>query len=119
MPSFDAETAMRGTGAGDRPVETQGVPDRAPKRALAPAGVPDDEAARRQRFARQMERGVSGIHFDSARWIAQFPGVTATERARSTQRLLLATEPQQPLLLSSDSLTLVRALAQDAAFQLK
>ena len=119
MPSFGAETAMRGTGAGDGPVETPGVPDRAPKRALAPAGVPDDEAARRQRFARQMERSVSGIHFDSARWIAQFPGVTATERARSTQRLLLATEPQQPLLLSSDSLTLVRALAQDAAFQLK
>ena len=82
-------------------------------------GAADDENARRQRFARQMERGLSSLHFDSARWIAQFPGATPTERARWAQRLLLTVEPQLPTDLDADSLTVVRGLVLDAAYQLK
>ena len=59
----------------------------APKRALAPQGVADDDKARQQRFLRQMERGLASLDFDSARWMAQFPGTTAAERARAAQQL--------------------------------
>jgi hypothetical protein len=90
-----------------------------PKRAVAPQGVPDDEKARQQRFLRQMERGLSRLHFDSARWMAQFAGATSAERAQAAQRLLLATEPQQAADLHTDSLALVRGLVLDAAYQLK
>ena len=89
-----------------------------PKRAITPGGVGDDKA-RQQRFARQMERGLSSAHFDSARWIAQFPGGTPSERARGAQHLLLAVEPQQAADLTADSLTLVHGLLLDAAYQLK
>ena len=91
----------------------------APKRALAPQGVPDDDKARQQRFARQMERGLASLDFDSAHWIAQFPGVTAAERGRAAQQLLLATAPQQPPDFDADSRTLVHAIMLDAAYQLK
>ena len=90
----------------------------APKRAITAAGVGDDQA-RQQRFARQMERGLSSAHFDSARWIAQFTGVSPSERARGAQRLLLAVEPQQAADLTADSLALVHGLVLDAAYQLK
>ena len=90
----------------------------APKRALTPQGVPD-EAARRQRFVRQMERGLASLEFDSARWMAQFPDAGATERERAAQRLLLATAPQVSPELPADSLTFVRGIVLDAAYQLK
>jgi hypothetical protein len=84
----------------------------------AEAVVPD-EKARQQRFARLVERGLAGLHFDGARWIGQFPGATAVERARWAQRLLLATEPQRAPDLDAEPLVLVRGLMQDAAYQLK
>ena len=90
----------------------------APKRAITPGGVNDDKA-RQQRFARQMERGLASVQFNSARWIAQFPGGTPSERAREAQRLLLAVAPQQAADLTADSLTLVHGLVLDAAYQLK
>ena len=91
----------------------------APKRALAPQGVPDDEKARQQRFLRRMERGLASLDFDSARWIAQFPGATTAERGRAAQQLLLATGPQQRPDFDADSRTLVHAIVLDAAYQLK
>jgi uncharacterized protein (DUF1800 family) len=90
----------------------------APKPALAPQGVTDD-AARRQRFLRQMERGLARLDFDSARWMAQFPGDSTTDREQAAQRLLLATTPQVSPDLHADSLTFVRGIVLDAAYQLK
>jgi len=66
-----------------------------------------------------MERGVSNIHFDAARWLAQLPGETAAERGKRAQRLLLAVAPQQTIDLSADAPALVRSLVLDAAYQLK
>lgn len=80
-----------------------------PKLASTPQGVPD-EATRRQRFLRQMERGLASLDFDSARWMAQFPGANAADRERAAQRLLLATAPQASPGLPADSLTFVRGI---------
>jgi len=91
----------------------------APKRALAPQGIADDEKTRQQRFLRQMERGLASLDFDSARWMAQFPGAAPAERARAAQQLLLATAPQQRPDYDADSRTLVHAIVLDAAYQLK
>ncbi|MEO8303483.1 MAG: DUF1800 domain-containing protein [Betaproteobacteria bacterium] len=77
------------------------------------------DAVRRQRFIRQMDRGLSGVHFDSDPWMTRFPGETPVERARWAQRLLLPVEPQQATDLSADSLAVVRGLVLDAAYQLK
>ncbi len=90
-----------------------------PNRVLAPQGLPDDDKARRQRFLRRMERGLANLDFDSARWIAQFPGVSPAERGRSALQLLLATAPQQRLDFDADSRTLAHAIVLDAAYQLK
>ena len=91
----------------------------APRRALAPQGTASDDKARQQRFARQMERGLASLDFDSAQWLAQFPGSTPADRARASERLLLATEPSQPLDFGADSRTLVHAIVLDASYQLK
>ena len=90
-----------------------------PNRVLAPQGLPDDDKARRQRFLRQMERGLANLDFDSARWIARFPGASPAERGRAAQQLLLATAPQQRLDFDADSRTLAHAIVLDAAYQLK
>jgi len=91
----------------------------APKRALDPQGAADDAKARQQRFLRQMERGLASLDFDSARWMAQFPGTNAADRGRAAQQLLLATAPQQQPDYGADSRTLVHAIVLDAAYQLK
>ena len=82
-------------------------------------GPADVDKVRAQRFARAMQRGLASVQFDSARWIARFPGDSAAIRNRSAGRLLLATLAQQPLDESSDSLTFVRTALLDAAYQLK
>ncbi len=74
---------------------------------------------RRTRYANAMERGMASLEFDSVHWMAQFPGATAAARARAAQRLLLATAPQATPDYNADSMTLVRGLLQDAAFELK
>ena len=99
-------------------MESTAAGDQAPKGAALP-GAANAERARQQRFARQMERGLSSLHFDSARFMAQFPGTAPNERARWAQRLLLAVAPQQPTDSTADSLAVVRALVLDAAYQLK
>ena len=86
---------------------------------LAMPNAASAERARRQRLARQMERGLSSLHFDSARFMAQFPGTAPVEQAAWAQRLLLAVPPQQPIDPAADSLAVVRSLALDAAYQLK
>jgi uncharacterized protein (DUF1800 family) len=90
-----------------------------PDRTIAAQGTADDDKTRQQRFARQMERGLASLDFDSARWIAQFPGATAAERGRAAQRLLLATAPQQPPDFDADSRAFAHAILLDAAYQLK
>ena len=99
--------------------ESMDMERNAPKRALTPQGVPDAEKARQQRFQRQMERGLASLDFDSARWMAKFPGPAPAERARAAQQLLLATAPQQRPDYDADSRTLVHAIVLDAAYQLK
>jgi hypothetical protein len=104
-------------GGGDG--ENGKAPADASMKLVAAAGAADSGAARRQRFLQQMERSVSSVHFDSARWLARLPGTTPVERAKHAQRLLLAIEPQQPIDLSADPLAIVRGLVLDAAYQLK
>jgi uncharacterized protein (DUF1800 family) len=87
--------------------------------AMPPAPGTDDEKARQQRFRRAMERGLATAHLDSAAWLAALPGAAPAARARSAQRLLLATAPLQAPDPEADALTLVRGLVQDAAYQLK
>ena len=66
-----------------------------------------------------MERGLSNLHFDSARFMAQFPGASMEERARWAQRLLLPVAPQPAGEQTMDSLAVLRALVLDPAYQLK
>ena len=68
--------------------------------------------------ARRVERGLSGLAFDSAGFLAQFPGATADERARWAERLLLPLAPQSSGA-EADSLALVRGYVLDTAYQLK
>jgi uncharacterized protein (DUF1800 family) len=67
---------------------------------------------------RAIERGLSGVAFDSGAFLAQFPGATADERARWAERLLLPLAPQSSDV-AADSLALVRGYVLDAAYQLK
>jgi len=66
-----------------------------------------------------MNRALSSLQFDSARFLAQFPGASPDERARWAERLLLAVPPQQPSDRAADSLAVVRGYMLDAAYQLK
>ena len=67
-----------------------------------------------------MERGLPALNFDSARFLAQFPGATRKERGQWAQRLLLPVAPQHgddpP---PDDADAIVRALMFDPAYQLK
>jgi len=87
--------------------------------AAAAAKANDDESARARRVRREIERALEALHFDSARYFAAFPGTDSRARAQAVQRLLLATAPLAPPDYDADSLTFVRALMQDAAYQLK
>ena len=66
-----------------------------------------------------MERILSASNFDSARFMAQFPGASPGERARWAQRLLLPVAPQTADDPATDSLAVVRGLVLDPAYQLK
>jgi uncharacterized protein (DUF1800 family) len=91
---------------------------RAPE-GLTPQISLDVDRMRRARYAREMERGLADLGFDSARWMAQFPGATAAAREHAAQRLLLATAPQAEPDYGADSLTFLRGVLQDAAYELK
>ncbi len=117
-----AAPAMTAAAPGNEDAMAQNMPRKGggiPKKAVAPSGVTDVDKMRQQRFLLQAERGIARVHFDSARWMAQFPGASAAERAQAAQRLVLATAPQHAPDYSADSLTFVRGLALDAAYQLK
>jgi uncharacterized protein (DUF1800 family) len=83
------------------------------------AGGAPIEATPVQQMRREAIRALARIHFDSARFVASLDGETAAERGRSAQRLLLAVAPVQAVDPGADSLTLVRSLVLDAAYQLK
>jgi hypothetical protein len=67
-----------------------------------------------------MERGLSALNFDSAKFLAQFPGATRKERGQWAQRLLLPVAPEHgddpP---PDDADAIVRTLMFDPAYQLK
>jgi len=90
-----------------------------PRQAISTAGVADEDKQRAQRFARQVQRALSSVHFDSARWMATFPGREAAERNQASERLLLATRPQLVPDPTLDSLSFVRAVLLDATYQVK
>jgi uncharacterized protein (DUF1800 family) len=91
-----------------------------PRQAIQAQGALDPEKARQIRFMRAMERGVSGVQFESGLWLAQFDASRGTRsRSGAASRLLLATAPQSVPDASSEPLALVRALVLDAAYQLK
>jgi uncharacterized protein (DUF1800 family) len=87
--------------------------------AATAAKANDAESARARRVRREIERALDALHFDSARFFAGFAGSDSRSRAQAVQRLLLATAPLAPPDYDADSLTFVRALMQDAAYQLK
>ncbi|HWZ74794.1 MAG TPA: DUF1800 domain-containing protein [Casimicrobiaceae bacterium] len=97
-----------------------GTMDAIPRQAIQPQGALDPEKVRQVRFMRTMERGVSGVPFESGVWLAQFDASPGTEsRSGAAARLLLATAPQSVPEASSESLALLRALVLDASYQLK
>ncbi len=99
--AMDAEAPMKATrdAAGDSP--------------------PGSEAARAQRMRREINRALAQARFDSARFVASFPGATPDERGLAVQRLLLAVPPVHAVDAGADSLTLARSLVLDTAYQLK
>jgi uncharacterized protein (DUF1800 family) len=91
-----------------------------PRQAVQPQGAIDPDKARQARFMREMERGMSGVSFQSGVWLAQFDTAGGgTGRNNAASRMLLATAPQSAPDASSEPLALVRALVLDAAYQLK
>jgi uncharacterized protein (DUF1800 family) len=80
----------------------------------------DAERARQIRAARAIERGITSVRFDPAAWTAQLDTPRPAKSHRDAAvRLLLAVAPQTAPDANSDTLTLVRGLALDAAYQLK
>jgi uncharacterized protein (DUF1800 family) len=66
-----------------------------------------------------MERGLPAVNFDSARFLAQFPGATIKERGQWAQRLLLPVQQHGDEPPPDDPDAIVRALLFDPAYQLK
>ncbi|MFO1325085.1 MAG: DUF1800 domain-containing protein [Burkholderiales bacterium] len=94
---------------------------RIPRTVIAPQGAPDEDAARAQRFAQAMARGLANVRFDAAQWIARREGGTPMAKMRSAQALLL---PLPPVTADTpaadvDALAFVRATLLDPAYQLK
>jgi len=110
--------AARPAKADDGEMEGAAVADSTPRGSPAP-GAASADGVRQQRLTRQMERGVTSLHFDSADFMTRFPGAAPDERAMWAQRLLLAVAPQLPTDPAAGSLAVVRGLMLDAAYQLK
>ena len=113
-----AMNAARPAKADDGEMEGAAVADSTPRGSPAP-GAASADGVRQQRLTRQMERGVTSLHFDSADFMTRFPGAAPDERAMWAQRLLLAVAPQLPTDPAAGSLAVVRGLMLDAAYQLK
>ncbi|MDQ6620307.1 MAG: DUF1800 domain-containing protein [Pseudomonadota bacterium] len=91
----------------------------AARQVLSPNGTTTDKP-RAQRIAAEIQRGTGSLQLDSARWMAtSFGGDTESSRNAAAARLLLTTSPQQPLDVHADSLTFLRSVLLDAAYQLK
>ncbi len=91
-----------------------------PKQAIQPQGALAPEKARQLRFMRTMERGMSGVPFESGVWLAQFDASRGTRsRTGAAARLLLATAPQSAPDASGEPMAQIRALVLDATYQLK
>jgi uncharacterized protein (DUF1800 family) len=91
-----------------------------PKQVVQPQGALDPDKARQVRFMRQMERGMSGVPFQSGVWLAQFDASRGTaSRSSAASRMLLAAAPQAAPDASSEPMAQIRALVLDAAYELK
>jgi uncharacterized protein (DUF1800 family) len=69
---------------------------------------------RMARFA----KSLSDIHFDSGPWFEQFEGVPEQKIERA-QKLVLATQPLQPIKSANSGLDLIRQMVLDPVYQLK
>jgi len=100
----------------DRVTRAEG--QRRTRAAMTPATDATNPTANPSMPAEGAMRRLSGIDFDSARFLAQFPGATMKERGQWAQRLLLPVGPQgdDP---PNDVDAIVRALLFDTAYQLK
>jgi uncharacterized protein (DUF1800 family) len=117
----EASARMQAGGNGQGAVTADsGMTGALPRQAIQPQGALDPDKARQIRFMRAMERGVSGVQFESGVWFAQFDASRGTSsRNGAATHFLLATAPQSAPDPGSEPLALVRALVLDAAYQLK
>ncbi|MFO1302529.1 MAG: DUF1800 domain-containing protein [Burkholderiales bacterium] len=88
---------------------------------MAPVAANGDDAARAQRLARAVDRGVRSARFDAQAWIARQPGDTTVSKMQAAQALLL---PMPPVVADGpkpdvEALAFVRATLLDPAYQLK
>ncbi len=88
---------------------------------MAPAAASGEDAARAERFARAVDRGVRSARFDAPSWIARQPGDSTLAKMQSAQALLL---PMAPVIAEGprpdvEALAFVRATLLDPAYQLK
>jgi hypothetical protein len=91
-----------------------------PRQAIQPQGALDPDKARQVRFLREMERGMSGVPFQSSVWLAQFDASRGTaSRSSAASRMLLAAAPQAVPDAGSEPMAQIRALVLDAAYELK
>ncbi|MFO1313870.1 MAG: DUF1800 domain-containing protein [Burkholderiales bacterium] len=88
---------------------------------MASASTNGEDAARAERVARAVDRGVRSARFDAQAWIARQPGDSALARMQSAQALLL---PMAPVIAEgpgpeTEPLAFVRATLLDPSYQLK
>ena len=79
----------------------------------------NDETARAARIARQIERGVRGVRFDAAPWLAHRDGASRQDKLQAAQRLLLPIAAQLPAPDDADATTAIHAMLLDPAYELK
>jgi len=118
-PQMATPSLMQSPAARNSDIPDSALPSVLPKQAIAPQGITDDDKARAQRLAAQVDRGMRNLHFDAALWLASRSGSTADEKEHAAQALLLALPPQSPPPPGDDALAFLRATLQDPVYQLK
>jgi len=68
-----------------------------------------------ERMRERFLQALTDIHFDSDRWLAQFPGADAA----AIEHAVLAIEPANPAEPGVQGVELLRALTQDPVYQLR
>lgn len=125
LARYEESRAMASGGATAMPPAS--LPDRLPRAALAPEGLPIGEGAedaklRRQRIVRALDRAFRDLGFSATRWVASMPGATPAEKRAAAQAVLLpiaAAGSGERALVEPDALAFVRQTMLDPAYQLK